>query len=259
MKAMLEGRIAWVTGAAGAIGAEICRRFAVEGARLALSGRHEEALRAVADGLPASAEAMLCPMDVTDRAQVDATAAAVVERFGTLDILVNSTTNPIFGDFMDLGDDDWMAVMDAKAFGYMRASRAVLPQMVAQGRGAIVNISGRGGHQPNSPSHMAGCCANGAVNTLTKGLANIYGPKGIRVNAIAPGPVRSPRYDKIAAANAAIAGAAGDCSGAPVANPLGEMSETGDIADAALYLASDLARFVTGIVLQADGGGTASL
>ena len=83
----------------------------------------------------------------------------------------------------------------------------------------------------------------------------------MRINAIAPGPVRSPRYDKIAAANEKISGVAGEASrsGAKAANPLGEMAEVGDIADAALYLASDMSRFVTGTIMQIDGGGTVSL
>lgn len=260
MKQLLAEKTAWITGAAGAIGAEIARVFVAEGARVALSGRNPKTLEALSSSLP-SGSSIIIPLDVTDRASVDAAAEKIISEFGNLDILVNSTTNPIFADFHDLADEDWLAVIDAKALGYMRTSRAVLPHMATNGSGAIVNISGRGGHQPNSPSHLAGSCANGAVNTLTKGLANIYGPKGVRLNAIAPGPVRSPRYEKIAAANVAVAAKqeAAERSGAAVANPLGEQSEPRDIADAALYLASGLSRFVTGIVLQTDGGGTPSL
>ncbi len=261
MKQLLEGKTAWITGAAGAIGEDICHVFAREGARIVLSGRNEETLSKVANDLPDSAEPLVLVLDVTGRTAVDEAAKQAIAHFGRVDILVNSTTCPIFGKFHDLSDEDWMAIINAKAFGYMRTSRAILPHMEEKGSGVIVNISGRGGHQPNSPSHMAGSCANGAVNTLTKGLANIYGPRGIRVNAIAPGPVRTPRYDMIAAANKAIAdtNAAPERSGASVASPLGEMSEVRDISDATLYLASEMSRFVTGIILQTDGGGTSSL
>lgn len=261
MDLLLQGKTAWVTGAAGALGAAICRRFAEEGANIALSGRNAESLSDVADGLKAGTKSQVFVMDIIDRNQVDTTAKAVFDSFGAIDILVNSTTCPIFADFFDLSDDDWMAVLDAKALGYMRTSRAAIPFMLGNGGGNIVNVSGRGGHQPNSPSHLAGSCANAAVNTLTKGLANIYGPQGVRINAIAPGPVRSPRYDKIAAANEKISGATGDNSrsGAKAANPLGEMAEVDDIADAALYLASGMSRFVTGTIMQIDGGGTVSL
>jgi len=261
MTELLSNKTAWVTGAGGAIGTEICRRFAEHGAQIVLSGRNETTLRELAEALPDSANPMVMVLDITDREAVDNAAADIIKAFGTLDIVVNSTTCPIFANFLDLTDEDWMAVLDAKALGYMRSSRAVLPHMQKNGAGVIVNISGRGGHQPNSPAHLAGSCANAAVNTLTKGLANIYGPDGIRINAIAPGPVRTPRYDAIAAANKAISGKANnpERSGAAASNPLGEMSEVGDIADAALYLASDMSRFVTGVVLQVDGGGTASL
>ncbi len=261
MSSLLGGKTAWVTGAAGALGAAICRRFADEGANIALSGRNVESLQQIADDLNGAVKSQVFVMDVINRQQVDATAKEIFERFGAIDILVNSTTCPIFADFFELSDEDWMAVLDAKALGYMRTSRASLPFMLENGGGNIVNVSGRGGHQPNSPSHLAGSCANAAVNTLTKGLANIYGPQGVRINAIAPGPVRSPRYDKIAAANEKISGVAGDAarSGAKAANPLGEMAEVGDIADAALYLASDMSRFVTGTIMQIDGGGTVSL
>ena len=261
MKNLLEGKTAWITGAAGAIGEDICHVFAREGARIILSGRNKETLNKVANDLPDSAEPLVLVVDVTNRAQVDDAASKAIAHFGRVDILVNSTTNPIFNSFQDLSDDDWMAVINAKTLGYMRTSRAIIPHMEKNGSGVIVNVSGRGGHQPNSPSHMAGSCANGAVNTLTKGLANIYGPKGIRVNAIAPGPVRTPRYDLIAAANKAIAekNATAERSGAAMENPLGEMSEVRDNSDAVLYLASDMSRFITGTILQTDGGGTSSL
>lgn len=261
MTQLLTEKTAWITGAAGAIGAEVCRRFAEHGARIVLSGRNEAALQEIADTLPASARPLVCVLDITDRKAVDAAAEEILKSNGAIDILVNSTTCPIFADFLDLSDEDWMAVLDAKVLGYMRSSRAVLPHMKKNGGGAIINISGRGGHQPSSPSHLAGSCSNAAVNTLTKGLANIYGPAGIRINAIAPGPVRSPRYDAITLANKKLAGKSSGSqrSGIATANPLGEMSEVGDIADGALYLASDMSRFVTGIVLQVDGGGTACL
>ena len=261
MQRMLEGRVAWVVGAAGALGAEICRRFVGEGAKVVLSGRNRETLEKSAKTLPGGAEFLFCPLDVTSREQVDAAAAEAIAHFGRIDILVNTTTCPIFGNFLELSDDDWMAVINAKALGYMRTARAVLPHMLENGRGVIVNVSGRGGHQPNSPAHMAGSCANAAVNTLTKGLANMYGPFGVRVNAVAPGPVQSPRYDAIESSSKRVAQLIGvnERTGIGITAPLGEKSKPSDIADAALYLASDLSGFVTGVILQADGGATASL
>lgn len=259
----LEGKIAWVTGAAGAIGLEVCRRFVREGAQLVVSGRNAASLEGLAGEIESAGGAapLVLSLDVTQRAPVDAAAARIMERFGRLDILVNSTTNPIFADFQDLADDDWIAVLEAKFMAYMRTSRAAIPHMVAGGGGAVINVSGRGGHQPNSPSHLAGSCTNGAVNTLTKGLANLYGPQGVRVNAVAPGPVVSERYRRIQAANQAVAAKRGtpERSGTAVASPLGEMAQPDEIADVVFFLASDLSRYMTGCILQTDGGGTASL
>ncbi|WP_147274865.1 SDR family NAD(P)-dependent oxidoreductase [Ferruginivarius sediminum] len=262
MTGELEGQMAWVTGASGAIGRAVCQTFSQAGARLALTGRNADKLADVAASLPAGGcDPIIAPGDVSDAGQVTAAADSVRGQAGRIDILVNSTTCPIFGDFLDLTDADWLSVLDAKALAYVRTARAVIPGMIEAGGGVIVNVSGRGGHQPNSPSHLAGSCANGAVNTLTKGLANLYGPSGIRVNAVAPGPVASERFERIRAANQALAesGGVSERSGTPVASPLGDMAEPAQVADVILFLASKRARFMTGSVLQVDGGGTASL
>lgn len=257
---LLENKTAWVVGAAGAIGAATCARFAEEGARIVLSGRKEKSLEEVAERLPGGKEATFVqPMDIVDRAQVEAAADAAVSRFGGVDVLVNSTTLPMFDDYARLADKDWMGVMDAKFLGYMRTARAILPHMAKRGSGSIINVSGRGGHQPDIPAHLAGSCANGAVNTLTKGLANIYGAKGIRINAISPGPVRSPRYDRIAAADRDLASNKTADVQPSAVGVLGPQAELEDIANAALYLGSDLGKYLTGIVLQVDGGGTKAL
>tara|TARA_R110002096_G_scaffold358033_4_gene551179 strand:+ start:94 stop:420 length:327 start_codon:yes stop_codon:yes gene_type:complete len=108
---------------------------------------------------------------------------------------------------------------------------------------------------------MAGSITNGAVNTLTKGLANMYGPEGIRVNAVAPGPVKSERYDRISKANQVVSDAMNlkSRAGTGTDNTLGYMSTPNDIADAIVFLASDMGRFMTGEILRVDGGGTVAL
>lgn len=256
-------RVAWIAGATGAIGRAVVMALARETARVFVSARSGDALAAmIADiGRCRGAARMIAlPMDVADRRQVDAAAASIAEG-GRLDILVNATTRPIFGDALDLADADWEAVFQAKLMGYLRTMRAALPLMIRQRHGCIVNISGRGGHQPSSPAHLPGSAANAAVNALTKGLANIYGHYGIRINAVAPGPIASERYDRIASANERLAEKSGRAArtGAVAAAPLGEIGQPADIADAVSFLASERARHITGIVLQVDGGGTAAL
>jgi NAD(P)-dependent dehydrogenase (short-subunit alcohol dehydrogenase family) len=254
-------RVAWITGASGAIGRAIASALAREAAHIFVSSRSAESLeRLIGEigGAAGIARVTALPMDIVDRAQVEA-AAQTIAAAGRLDILVNSTTRPIFGDALELADSDWEAVMQAKFMGYLRTMRAALPLMLRQRSGCIVNISGRGGHQPTSPAHLPGSAANAAVNVLTKGLANIYGPHGIRINAVAPGPIASERYDRIAEANRRLGANSGAVPAGSPGAPLGNLGQPSDIADAVCYLASDRARHITGIVLQVDGGGTAAL
>lgn len=257
------GRVAWVSGASGAIGTAICDALAREGATLALSSRSQPALEALAADLRARHGAVVHALaaDVGSREAVDAAAARIGEACGRIDLLVNTTSRSIFGDFLALGDDAWLEVYQGKFFGYLRTIRAAVPWMLRQGGGAIVNVSGRGGHQPTQPVHLPGMTANAAVNLLTKGLANLYGAQGIRVNAVAPGPVESPRYDAILATNRRLEedGNTATRSAFDTAPVVGAKAHPREIADVVLFLLSARSRQVTGTVLQADGGSTASL
>src|SRR6185437_8299652 len=102
---------------------------------------------------------------------------------GRIDILVNTTTVPVFGDFLELDDAAWEQVLQAKWLAYMRTIRAVIPQMRTQGSGCIVCITGKGGRAPRDV-HLPGCSANAALNLLVRGLAGIYGRDGVRVLAV---------------------------------------------------------------------------
>ncbi len=263
MASDLTGKVIWINGASGVIGRAIADGLAREGAILALSSRSDAKLEALAADLLArhGCRAMPLAVDVTQAAAVDAAAGRIAEAFGRIDGLVNSTSVSLFGDFMTIPDEDWLAVYQGKAFAYMRTMRAVLPHMVRQRDGRIVNISGRGGHQPTLPTHLPGMSANAAVNLMTKALANMYGAHGVRINAVAPGAVRSTRYDSIVETNRRL----GDTASHPttsrfnVTAPLGEFSEPEETADVVLFLLSDRSRIMTGTVLQTDGGGTAAL
>jgi NAD(P)-dependent dehydrogenase (short-subunit alcohol dehydrogenase family) len=131
--------------------------------------------------------------------------------------------------------------------------RAVIPSMLEHGGGDIVNVSGRGGRQPTA-AHLPGGCANAAVTLLTKGLADIYGARGIRINTLSPGPIDTPRHHGIAASNEKVGAA-----GAKRLPPAGRLGRPEDIADAVLFLVSPQASFITGINLPVDGGGTATV
>ena len=257
----LGGKTAWICGATGAIGSAVARALAAEGVRLALSARDATALRSLADDIGAGSAQPALPvaLDVASREQVDRAAAHIIAGCGGIDILVNTIALPVFGDFLALEDDDWEAVFQAKYFGYMRTMRAVIPHMTARGAGWIINISGRGGHQPTSPSHLPGSSANAAVNLLTKGLANLYGPRGLRINAVAPGPIASERYDRIAAANQALAAGATAAGGATRPSGAAGVGQPSDIAALVVFLASPQSTHLNGLVVQADGGSTVTL
>lgn len=232
-----HGRVIWITGAGGALGRASAELLAAQGATVIASGRRLEAL-------PAGERIVPLPLDVTSTPAVEAAAGDIVARFGRLDGLVTSTTLPIFGDFLSLDDEAWQKVIDTKLLGTVRLARAVLPHLVAAGRGAIVVLSGRGGIEP-SPQHLPGSSVNAALLLLVRGLGAIHGPQGIRINAVSPGPIKSPRLDALNAAG----------TGAPPRTPLEGPGLPGDVADAVAFLLSDEARFITGTNLLVDGGG----
>jgi len=252
-KRLLQDRVVWVIGATGAIGSVVSCVLAAHGATVVASGRRARALDAVAARITvAGGRAKQRPLDICDRADIERAAAEIVREFGALDGLVNSTALSIFGDFLELTDEQWLQVLDAKLLGYVRSMRVVLPQMIKQGRGNIVNVSGRGGRQP-TPAHLPGGCANAAVNLLTKGIADTYFKHGIRANVVSPGPIVSDRFEKIRASNARLTEGAAPRPGAD------RMGEPEDIANAVLWLMSDQSQHTTGAVIPVDGGGTATV
>lgn len=250
---MISGRVAWVIGASGAIGQVVAKVLAGAGAEVVVSARSEDKLKTLAAEIAgAGGRAQVRKLDLRNRADVDAAAREIVARAGRIDALVNSTSLSIFGDFLELTDEQWHEVLDAKLVGYVRSMRAVLPYMMKEGGGAVVNISGRGGRQPTA-AHLPGGGANAAVNLIGKGLADAYQKHGIRVNTVAPGPIQSERFEKIRASNERVSG------GTPPRASLDRMGRPEDVAQAVLWLLSDAARHVTGIVLPVDGGGTATV
>ncbi|MGE0153698.1 MAG: SDR family NAD(P)-dependent oxidoreductase [Reyranellaceae bacterium] len=252
MQDELKGRVAWVVGAGGTLGRQISADLAAAGARVYASSRDEGKLQAMARE---TAGLTPLPMDITERRSVDAAAARIVAESGRIDILVNSTSLSLFGDFLTLDDEIWVKVLQTKQIGYMRTVRAALPHMLQRKRGVVVNVTGKGGRAPRDV-HLPGCSANAALNLLTRGLAMTYGKDGVRFVAVSPGVIDSPRLAAIrrstsernsfdqAGADKAIAGS----------NYLGRLGTAQEVSNAVLFAASDRAGFTTGTVIEVDGG-----
>lgn len=251
-----SGRTVWVVGASGGLGSVIAKAFLDAGAQVVLSGRSAEKLKGIASAHAQKTNAVALPLDITDSAAVNAGAARIVDRFGAIDVLVNSTSVSTFGDFLKLDDAAWRAVYEAKLFAYARTMRAAIPHMLRQQRGAIVNISGNGGRYPHFPSHIAGSSGNAAVDLMTKAVSDLYVDQGLRANCVAPGAIRSPRLDSISGADEAFKKAANGKVAADVFEKQRRTGAPGDIAQATLFLASDRAKHINGIVLTVDGGAT---
>ncbi|GGZ24465.1 oxidoreductase [Streptomyces inusitatus] len=240
-----EGYGVLITGAARGIGAATARRLAEEGARVLISDLDEEEAAKTAGSIP-GADSIRC--DVADRDQVEAAVAYAVEHFGTLDVLVNNafacaTDAPLFEDEPD---DTWQRDLDISLTGAFRCARAALPHLVASGRGAIVNI-GSVNAEIDFDGHSYSA-AKAGLASLTRTLAGHAGPRGVRVNQINPGTVRTRAW-------------ADDSKGLAELGrrlyPLGRVGEPEDIASAVAFLASRDASWITGTTLRVDGGITA--
>jgi NAD(P)-dependent dehydrogenase (short-subunit alcohol dehydrogenase family) len=238
-----KGKVALVTGASKGIGAAIARIYAEHGASVMLSSRKIEALEATAATI--EGETAVFAANAGDADQAHACVAATIERFGGLDILVNNAaTNPYYGRSIDIDLPRFDKIIEVNLRGPFVWTQEAWKQAMADNGGSVINIVSVGGMKYTSPIGIYDMTKAGLIHQ-TKHLAGEMGP-GVRVNAIAPGLVKTDFAR-------ALWEPGGDKTDWPW--PLARLGEPHDIARAALYLASDLASWVTGEVHIVDGGG----
>ena len=255
MPGRLEGKVALLTGAGSGIGRASADLFAREGAAVAVLDVNGDAAAEVSDGIRAAGQrAMALTTDVTVDAQVRAAVTAVIAEFGDISVLYNNAGIGSTGAVDVAEEDDWDRCFDINVKGTYLCSRAVVPSMMQASKGSIINQASVAA-LVGIPNFAAYCAAKGAVASLTRSMSVDLAPRGIRVNAIAPGTVYTPLMEPMLTARGG-----GDLQkglAITIAKyPIGRLGDVVDIAKAALYLSSDEAAFVTGSVLSIDGGMT---
>ncbi len=239
---MTENRTAIVTGAARGIGRATAQRFQTDGWQVALWDIDEPALSDTCAGMPG---ALACPCDVADPDQVARAAEAVMDRFGQIDALVNNAGTATFKPLTETTLAEWSRVLDVNLTGPFLCVQAVLPAMIAQRSGAIVNVTSISGLRASTLRVAYGVSKAGLAH-LTRQMAAELGEHGIRVNAVAPGPVDTAMAKAVH--SPAIRAAYHD------AIPLNRYGREEEIAAAIAFLCSDQASYITGQILAADGG-----
>lgn len=247
---LLRGRAAFVTGGTSGINLTIAETFARHGAKVTVIGRNAERAKAAEDTLRAAAQhggdAQALSCDVRDYASVERTLAAAVERFGELDVLVNGAAGNFPAPALAMSANGFKSVVDIDLLGTFNVSRAAFAHLRKPGA-SVVNISaGQASHPAAMQAHV--CAAKAGVDMLTRTLAIEWGPLGVRVNSIAPGPIDDTEGMKRLTPT--------DEMRAKLCEqiPLRRYGTRDEIAQLALMLCTPLARYITGAVLVADGG-----
>jgi len=246
--AMLGNKVAIVTGAASGFGAEISRLYVAEGANVTVADLNEAGAKAVAAELGGNAIAVKC--DVAKREDIDNLVAQTVKQFGTVDIVVNNAgythkNQPM----LDVDEETFERCFDVNVKSIYLMARAVVPLMRKKKAGCIINVGSVSGIRPR-PGLVWYSASKAAANLVSKAMAAELGPDSIRVNAICP--VLSPTG--MAESFMGMANTPDNRAKFLGNIPLGRLGTPLDVAKAALYLASDLADFITGVELPVDGG-----
>jgi NAD(P)-dependent dehydrogenase (short-subunit alcohol dehydrogenase family) len=259
MDLQLKDKVAVITGPAKGMGRAVTLAFAEHGARLVLAGRDTAAIEPVAaEARALGVSAIVVPCDLTQAAQTEALARHALEAYGRIDILVNVAggSGPIGKTGWETSTDEFNEIVELNMTGCFNTMHAVLPSMIAQRSGKVVNVGGTFGMRGRA-GRMAYSASKWGLRGITKSFALEAGPFNINVNCVAPGMVDGPRFrDKVCANMATKLGITLEEAMTRHAADyaLKRVSTDTDVANACLFLASDVSRQITGVDLPVDGG-----
>ncbi len=245
----LSGKVAMVTGASRGIGKAIALGLAAAGADIAICSRKAENIEPVAAEIRnLGRKSLAAAADVTRRDDVERFVSETVGAFGRIDILVNNVARNIMSPLLNLREDGWDKIIATNLKSYFLCSQAVGQVMMGQGKGAIINISSTAGQQA-APLLGAYSVSKAGVDMLTKALAKELAGVGIRVNAISPGMVQTSFSEAIWSNP--------EMHAEVVRNiPMGRLAQTEEIVGLAVFLASEASSYITGAIMNIDGGST---
>src|SRR6478609_3490065 len=241
----MKSKIAIVTGGGSGLGFAIAEKFVQNGIETIIAGRNKEKLDAAAEKLGNLCHAIR--VDLTDLPSIPSFVQEVIKQYGQIDILVNNAGVNMKKEFTEVTDEEFQQVITTNLTAVFSISREVVKNMLQNGGGSIINISSMAA-QYGLPKVIAYSASKTAIDGMTRAMAVELSPKGIRVNAIAPGFIITDMTAK------ALNTDPERKQKVFARTPMGYMGKPDDIGDAALFLASDAAKFITGVVLPVDGG-----
>jgi 3-oxoacyl-[acyl-carrier protein] reductase len=251
----LRDSVVFITGASRGIGRATAELLVAEGCKVAITGRNSDTLERAVEELGGEEHVLGVQGDMTDAADIERAVGETIDRFGRIDVLVTCAGSSPGGLLENLTEDEWMGSLNLKFMGYVRSCRAVLPHMAERGSGSIVLVVGNDGLKPSYWEMTAGA-ANAADLNFASSLAEQYGPQGIRVNTVNPGPVDTDRWDGLEKAFARDKGVDQQTAHelAVSSIPLGRICTPQEVANLVAFVASPRASFLNGAHIPIDGG-----
>jgi NAD(P)-dependent dehydrogenase (short-subunit alcohol dehydrogenase family) len=252
----VEGSVAFITGGSKGIGRECARVLAEEGCSVVITARNKDPLEKAAQEISEATGQKVVPIagDMSDSEDVERAVSETVDTFGRLDILVTCAGSSPGGLLEELTEEQWFSSLNLKFMGYVRACRAVLPRMKEQGSGSVVLVVGNDGLKPSYWETTAGA-ANAADLNFASSMAEQYGPYGVRINTVNPGPVNTDRWQNLEEAFARDKQVSRERAHelAVGSIPLGRITEPEEVANLVAYLASSKSGSVHGAHVPIDG------